>query len=116
LTIWFGFYIYVVIISSILYVYLLQLLFSFLILLILFYPEKNHLTYAHIFIDTPNIITKNIDKYQVVFLPYPNIPLTNDNSTKLNFSLMEKKTDVYNVFLPLITKDRRSGNVVQQIL
>jgi hypothetical protein len=82
-----------------LYVYLLQLLFSFLILLILFYPEKNHLAYAHVFIDTPNIIIKNIDKYQVVFLPYPNSPLTNNNSTKLNFSLMEKKTDVYNVYL-----------------
>jgi hypothetical protein len=79
------------------------------------YQQKNLLAYAHIFTDTPNTITKNIDKYQVVFLPYPNIPLVNDNSTKLNFSLMENNTDVYNVFVSLIIKDRNLGNVVEQI-
>ena len=79
------------------------------------YQQKNLLAYAHIFSDTPNTITKNIDKYQVVFLPFPNIPLVNDNSTKLNFSLMENNTDVYNVFVSLIIKDRNSGNVVEQI-
>jgi hypothetical protein len=83
---------------------------------IIIHQEKNlPLAYAHIFTDTPNIITKNIDKYQVVFLPYPNIPLVNDNSTKLNFSLMENKTDVYNVFVSLIIKDKESGNIVEQI-
>ena len=83
---------------------------------IIIHQEKNlPLVYAHIFTDTPNIITKNIDKYQIVFLPYPNIPLVNDNSTKLNFSLMENKTDVYNVFVSLIIKDKESGNVVEQI-
>src|ERR687898_1646992 len=80
------------------------------------HQEKNlPLAYAHIFTDTPNTITKNIDRYQVVFLPYPNIPLVNDNSTKLNFSLMENKTDVYNVFVSLIIMDRSSGNAVEQI-
>jgi hypothetical protein len=83
---------------------------------LIIYQEKNlPLAYAHIFTDTPNTITKNIDKYQVVFLPYPNIPSVNDNSTKLNFSLMENNTDVYNVFVSLIIKDRNSGNVVEQI-
>jgi hypothetical protein len=83
---------------------------------LIIYQEKNLLlAYAHIFTDTPNTITKNIGKYQIVFLPYPNIPLTNDNSTRLNFSLMENKTDVYNVFVSLIIKDRNSGNVVEQI-
>jgi hypothetical protein len=80
------------------------------------YQEKNlSLAYAHIFTDTPNTITKNIDNYQIVFLPFPNIPLVNDNSTKLNFSLMENKTDVYNVFVSLIIKDKESGNIVEQI-
>ena len=80
------------------------------------HQEKNlPLAYAHIFSDTPNTITRNIGKYQIVFLPYPNIPLVNDNSTKLNFSLMENNTDVYNVFVSLIIKDRNSGNVVEQI-
>ena len=77
--------------------------------------ENNLLAYAHIFSDTPNTITKNIDNYLIVFLPYPNIPLVNDNSTRLNFSLTENKTDVYNVFVSLIIKERSSGNVVEQI-
>jgi multisubunit Na+/H+ antiporter MnhE subunit len=79
------------------------------------YQEKNPFAYAHIFIDTPNTITKNIDNYQLVFLPYPNIPLANDNSTRLNFSLTENKTDVYNVFVSLIIKEKSSGNVIEQI-
>jgi hypothetical protein len=77
--------------------------------------ENNLLAYAHIFSDTPNTITKNIDNYLIVFLSYPNIPLVNDNSTRLNFSLTENKTDVYNVFVSLIIKERSSGNVVEQI-
>jgi hypothetical protein len=77
--------------------------------------EKNHLAYAHIFTDTQGtVVTKNIDSYQIAFRPFPNIPLVNDNSTKLSFSLMENKTDVYNVFVSLIIKDRNS-NVVEQI-
>ena len=99
-----------------LYVYLLQLFLYFQILLLtisLLINKKNHLlAHAHIFINTNNTIAKNIDKYQLVFLPYPDIPIANDNSTRLNFSLMENKTDVYNVFVSLIIKDRRSGNVV----
>ena len=77
--------------------------------------EKNHLAYAHIFTDTQGtVVTKNIDSYQIAFRPFPNIPLVNDNSTKLSFSLMENKTDVYNVFVSLIIKDRNS-NVIEQI-
>ena len=77
--------------------------------------EKNHLAYAHIFTDTQGtVVTKNIDSYQLDFRPFPNIPVVNDNSTKLNFSLMENKTDVYNVFVSLIIKDRNS-NVIEQI-
>ncbi len=80
------------------------------------YQEKNLFAYAHIFTDTtPNTITKNIDNYQIVFLPYPNIPLVDDNSTRLNFSLTENKTDVYNVFVSLNIKEKSSGNVIEQI-
>ncbi len=83
---------------------------------LIIHQERNPLlVYAHIFSDTENAITKNIDKYQVVFLPFPSVPLPNDNSTKLNFSLLENNTDVYNVFVSLIIKDRNSGNVVEQI-
>ena len=82
------------------------------------HQEKNLLAYAHIFTDTDTqstAVTKNIDNYQIDFLPVPNILSVNDNSTKLNFSLLENNTDVYNVFVSLIIKDRDSGNVVEQI-
>ena len=77
--------------------------------------QKNRFAYAHIFSDTPNAITKNFGKYQLVFLPYPNNPIANDNSTRLNFSLMENKTDVYSLFISFIIRDKNSGNVVEQI-
>ena len=83
---------------------------------LIIHQERNPLlVYAHIFSDTENAITKNIDKYQVVFLPFPSVPLPNDNSTKLNFSLLENNTDVYNVFVSLIIKDKESANIVEQI-
>jgi hypothetical protein len=60
-------------------------------------------------------VTKNIGKYQIVFLPSPNILLANDNSTKLKFSLIENKMDVYNVFVSLIIKEKTTGNIVEEI-
>jgi hypothetical protein len=101
--------------------YLFYIFYIFIATVIIFdinlisYQEKNLFAYAHIFIDTPNTITKNIDNYQIVFLPYPSIPLANDNSTRLNFSLTENKTDVYNVFVSLIIKEKSSANIVEQI-
>jgi hypothetical protein len=99
---------------SIFYIFIAAVILSNTNLII--HQEKNLLIYAHIFTDTQDAaVTKNIDNYQIVFLPFPNIPLANDNSTKLNFSLIKNKTDVYNVFVSLIIKDRNSGNVVEQI-
>jgi hypothetical protein len=104
--------------------YLLIFVFSTVIAVAVILPFDNYLiidqqkdffAYAHIFSDTPNAITKNFGKYQLVFLPYPNNPIANDNSTRLNFSLTENKTDVYSLFISLIIKDRNSGNVVEQI-
>jgi hypothetical protein len=101
--------------------YLFYIFYIFIATVIIFdinlisYQEKNLFAYAHIFIDTPNTITKNIYNYQIVFLPYPSIPLANDNSTRLNFSLTENKTDVYNVFVSLIIKEKSSANIVEQI-
>ena len=60
--------------------------------------------YAHIFTDTENAVTKNVDgRYQVSFLPYPNRPLVNDTSTRLNFSVMENNTDVPFLFTMVIS-------------
>jgi hypothetical protein len=102
--------------------YLFLIFYIFIVAVILsdtnaiIHQEKNLLVYAHIFTDTQSTaVTKNIDNYQVDFLPVPNILSVNDNSTKLNFSLLENNTDVYNVFVSLIIKNRNSGNVVEQI-
>jgi hypothetical protein len=73
------------------------------------------IAYAHIFSDTENAVTKNVDgKYQVSFLPYPAAPLVNDTSTKLNFSVMENNTDVPFLFTSLVIRDKNTGDTVEQ--
>ncbi len=41
--------------------------------------------------------TKNIDNYQVIFAPIPSTPIVGDNSTSLNFSVLENNTNIYNI-------------------
>jgi hypothetical protein len=73
------------------------------------------IAYAHIFSDSENSITKNVDgKYQVAFLPYPSTPVVNDTSTKLSFSIMENNTDVPNLFTSLIILDKNTKSIVEQ--
>lgn len=76
---------------------------------------NDDIAYAHIFSDTENSITKNVDgKYQVAFLPYPSTPVVNDTSTKLSFSIMENNTDVPNLFTSLIILDKNTKSIVEQ--
>ncbi|HEU4822298.1 MAG TPA: hypothetical protein VFS97_02630 [Nitrososphaeraceae archaeon] len=73
------------------------------------------IAYAHIFTDTENAVTKNVDgKYQVSFLPYPVGLLVNDTSTKLNFSIMENNTDVSLLLTSLVITDKNTGRIVGQ--
>lgn len=73
------------------------------------------IAYAHIFTDTENAVTKNVDaKYQIAFLPYPAGLLVNDTSTKLNFSVMENNTDVPLLFTSLVITDKNTGRIVEQ--
>jgi hypothetical protein len=73
------------------------------------------IAYAHIFTDTENAVTKNIDgKYQVAFLPYPAGLSVNDTSSKLNFSVMENNTDVPLLFISLVITDKNTGRIVEQ--
>lgn len=73
------------------------------------------IAYAHIFSDTENSVTKNVDgKYQVAFLPYPSTPVVNDTSTKLSFSIMENNTDVPNLLTSLIIMDKNTKSVIEQ--
>jgi hypothetical protein len=73
------------------------------------------IAHAHIFSDSENSVTKNVDgRYQVAFLPYPSTPVVNDTSTKLSFSIMENNTDVPNLFTSLIILDNNTKSIVEQ--
>jgi hypothetical protein len=59
--------------------------------------------------------TKNIGEYQIVFAPYPALPLAGDNSTLLNFSILDKDNlNVNNIFASLIVKNKLNGSIIQE--
>ena len=78
--------------------------------------NSNRIAYAHIFSDTENAVTKDIDggRYQVSFLPYPTGLKVNDTTTKLNFSVMQNNTDVPFLFTSLVIMDKNTGERVEQ--
>lgn len=60
---------------------------------------------------------KTIDfdgKYQVTFVPYPDPPIQGDNSTKLNFSVLENNSNIYNIHSALIIAEKGSGEIIAQ--
>ncbi len=58
--------------------------------------------------------SKNIGDYQVVFAPYPALPFAGDNSTLLNFSILdEDNQNVNNIFASLTIKNKLNGFIVQ---
>ena len=58
--------------------------------------------------------TKNIGNYQIVFAPYPALPFAGDNSTLLNFSILDKDNkNVNNIFASLIVKNKMNSSIIQ---
>ena len=58
--------------------------------------------------------SKNVDGYQIIFAPYPSIPLAGDNSTLLNLSVLDKDNqNVNNIFASLIIKEKNTDNIVK---
>ena len=58
--------------------------------------------------------SKNIGDYQIVFAPYPALPFAGDNSTLLNFSILDKDNqNVNNIFASLTIKNKVNGSIVQ---
>jgi hypothetical protein len=66
--------------------------------------------YAHFFGET-----KNIDGYQVIFAPFPATPAPGDNSTRLNFSVLENNDNIYNIHAAVVISEKQSGDVIDQI-
>jgi len=79
--------------------------------LAIFVAVQVDLAYGHFFGST-----QYIGNYQVVFSPYPSAPVAGDNSTKLNFSVLNNNTDnIYNSYSALIIKEKQSGNITEQV-
>ena len=85
---------------------------SFLILAIYIIIFLSHigLAYGHFF-----GATKNIDNYQVIFSPSPSVPIAGDNSTSLNFSVLENNTNIYNMYSALVVTEKQSGDILGQV-
>lgn len=58
---------------------------------------------------------KDIDKYQVTFVPYPSSPVAGSNSTTLNFGVLENSTNISNIYSALtIVKKSSNGEAIAQ--
>ncbi len=67
---------------------------------------------AHFFGETVNVG----DNIQVVFAPYPSAPIGDNNSTtQLNFSVLQKGANLYNIQSAVVITDKRTGEQVAQI-
>src|ERR671914_164636 len=59
--------------------------------------------------------TKNIDNYQVIFAPNPSTPIAGDNSTSLNFSVLENNANIYNIYTAMVVTEKQSGDIIGQV-
>ena len=67
--------------------------------------------YAHYF-----GATLNVDNYQIIFSPYPSTPIARDNSTTLNFSVLDNNNNnLYNIYSALVITEKQSGKIIEQV-
>ena len=59
--------------------------------------------------------TKNIDNYQVIFAPNPSTPIAGDNSTSLNFSVLENNANIYNIYTAMVVTEKESSDIIAQV-
>jgi hypothetical protein len=59
--------------------------------------------------------TKQIENYQVIFAPFPDIPIAGSNSTFLNFSVLENGSNIFNIHSAVVIAEKESGGRVAQI-
>jgi len=92
-------------------VFCIKHLLMFLVLLCFSINISSQFTSGHFF-----GTTKNIGNYQIVFASYPPLPIAGDNSTLLNFSILDKENqNVNNIFASLIIKNKVNGSIIQNI-
>ena len=57
-----------------------------------------------------------IDNYQIVFSPYPSAPIAGDNSTTLNFSVLDSNNNnLNNIYSALVITEKQSGKILYQM-
>jgi hypothetical protein len=83
---------------------------SFIVLAICILVIQTGVAYGHFF-----GATKNIDNYQVIFAPNPSTPIAGDNSTSLNFSVLENNANIYNIYAAMVVTEKQSGDIIAQM-
>ena len=69
---------------------------------------------AHIPENAPNVIVKKMDKYKILFLPYPKEPIKNDNATLLNLNIVDENGDLKNIVSSVIISNKKNSSIVFQ--
>jgi hypothetical protein len=78
---------------------------SFFFLLLDVFPADAHFFGA----------TTQVDGFDLVFSPSPNIPVAGSNSTYLNFSVLRNGTNISNIQAAVVIAEKDSGLAVEQI-
>jgi hypothetical protein len=69
---------------------------------------------AHIPENAPNVVVKKMDKYKVLFLPYPKEPIKGDNTTLLNLNIVDENGDLKNIYSSVIISNKKNSSIVFQ--
>lgn len=69
---------------------------------------------AHIPENAPNVVVKEMDKYKVLFLPYPKEPIKGDNTTLLNLNIVDENGDLKNIYSSVIISNKKNSSIVFQ--
>ncbi|MGE5782860.1 MAG: hypothetical protein ACM31J_08375 [Nitrososphaerales archaeon] len=69
---------------------------------------------SHIPENAPNVVVKKMDKYKVLFLPYPKEPIKGDNTTLLNLNIVDEDGDLKNIYSSVIISNKKNGSIVSQ--
>jgi len=81
---------------------------------LLFLNVNFSLIEAHIPENAPNVVVEKLDKYKVLFLPYPKEPIKGDNTTLLNLNIVDEDGDLKNIYSSVIISNKKNSSIVFQ--
>jgi hypothetical protein len=89
---------------------ILEICTGIIIIVLVVFVNHTGVSYGHFF-----GATKNIDNYQVIFAPSPSTPIAGDNSTSLNFSVLENNSNINNIHTALVVTEKQTGEIIGQV-